>query len=131
MVVHGNVSKDGYDLSTSQMHRPKPRFFRARRREELSSINLGFTRITAPFDGRLSHSLVFPGTLISAGTNINTRVQLRPIYATFSLSEGDIPLVKATKAKGPVTATITLSEDPKDRYEGRQTFLDNVVDRST
>ena len=63
---------------------PKPRFFRARRREELSSINLGFTRITAPFDGRLSHSLVFPGTLISAGTNINTRVQIRPIYATFS-----------------------------------------------
>ena len=40
-------------------------------------------------------------------------------------------MVKATKAKGPVSATITLSEDPKDRYEGRQTFLDNVVDRST
>ena len=130
MVVHGDVSKDAYDLSTSQMHQAKASVLSDKAAEELSSINLGFTRITAPFDGRLSRSLVFPGTLISSGTNINTLVQLDPIYATFNPPEGDIPMIVATKAKGPVTATITLSDDPNDRYEGRLTFLDNVVDRS-
>ena len=131
MVVHGDVSKDAYDLSTSQMHQAKSSVLSDRAAEELAAINLGFTQITAPFDGRLSRSLVFPGTLISTGTNINTLVQLDPIYATFNPPEADIALIAATQKKAPVTATISLSEDPSTRYHGRLTFLDNVVDRAT
>jgi RND family efflux transporter MFP subunit len=131
MVVHGDISKDAYDLSTSQMHQAKSSVLSDRAAEELASINLGYTRITAPFDGRLSRSLVFPGTLISTGTNINTLVQLDPIYATFNPPEVDIPLISKAQAKGPVSATITLSDDPNTHYLGRLTFLDNVVDRST
>ena len=131
MVVHGDVSKDAYDLSTSQMHQAKSSVLSDRAAEELAAINLGFTQITAPFNGRLSRSLVFPGTLISTGTNINTLVQLDPIYATFNPPEADIPLIAAIQKKAPVTATISLSEDPSTRYHGRLTFLDNVVDRAT
>ena len=34
---------------------------------ELARINLGYTRITAPFDGRMDRHLVTPGNLVGAG----------------------------------------------------------------
>ncbi len=58
---------------------------------ELAKLNLSYTRVTAPFSGRIGRRFVDPGNLV--GPNINAKLatldQLVPIYVYFSLSERD------------------------------------------
>ena len=131
MAVHGDVSKDAYQLATSSMHQAKSSVLSDQAAEELANINLGYTKIVAPFSGRLSRSLVYAGTLIGSGTQINTLVQLDPIYATFNPSETDLPLIASRQAKEAIPAEIRVSDDPNPEYRGKLSFLDNAVDRTT
>ena len=131
MVTHGDVSKDAYDLATSTMHQAKSSVLSDKANEELANINLGYTRIVAPFAGRLSHSQAFKGSLIASGTTLNTLVQLDPIYATFNPAESDLFLISGNQRKGPIPAIIHLRDNPDLHYRGRLTFLDNIVDRTT
>ncbi len=56
-----------------------------------AQINLDFTDIRAPFDGRISRRIVDPGNLVQGGltspTSLATIVQLDPIYAFFDVDE--------------------------------------------
>jgi RND family efflux transporter MFP subunit len=58
---------------------------------ELAKINLGYTKVTAPFTGRIGARQVDPGNVV--GTNgptlLATLEQLQPIYVTFNLNERD------------------------------------------
>lgn len=58
----------------------------------LAKINLGYTSVTAPFDGIVTRHLISIGELVggSTKTKLASIVQLNPIYVTFNLSEQDI-----------------------------------------
>jgi RND family efflux transporter MFP subunit len=58
---------------------------------ELAKLNLGYTRVTAPFSGRIGRRLVDPGNLVgpSVNTKLATLDQLEPIYVYFNLNERD------------------------------------------
>lgn len=63
----------------------------------LAKINLGYTRISAPFDGRVDRHLVDPGNLVgSAGTatKLATIEQIDPAYVYFSINERDLLRVR-------------------------------------
>ena len=75
----------------------------ASRREaqrELAQLNLDYTTVTAPFDGRIDRRLQDPGNLVGAGGNtvlaqIN---QIDPIYVYFNISDLDLArLLKSTR----------------------------------
>ena len=58
---------------------------------ELAKINLGYTKVAAPFTGRIGARQVDPGNVV--GTNgptlLATLEQLQPIYVNFNLNERD------------------------------------------
>src|SRR5262245_17982035 len=58
---------------------------------ELSKINLGYTRVTAPFAGRIGRRQVDVGNYVggSGPTTLATVEQLIPIYVNFNLNERD------------------------------------------
>jgi len=65
----------------------------------LAKINLGYTRITAPFDGRIGRHLVDPGNLVgTAGTatKLATIEQVVPVYIYFSVNERDVLRIRAS-----------------------------------
>ena len=65
----------------------------------LARINLGYTRVTAPFDGRIDRHLVDPGNLVGtagAATKLATIEQIDPAYVYFSINERDLLRVRAT-----------------------------------
>jgi multidrug efflux system membrane fusion protein len=66
----------------------------------IAAINLGYTRVTAPFDGRVTAHLVSVGGLvgITGPTKLATIVQLDPIYATFTVSEQQVLRIQAARA---------------------------------
>jgi multidrug efflux system membrane fusion protein len=128
----GDTSIDTLQLATSTEHQDNAALAADQAAIETARINLDRTRIIAPFAGRLSLSQVFEGTLITtAGTTLNTLVQLDPIYATFNPPDTDLPEIQKAYAKGPLEAEVVIPADNSRRYRGRLTFLDNTVSRST
>ena len=67
----------------------------------IAAINLGYTQVTAPFDGRVTAHLVSVGGLVgvTGPTKLATIVQLDPIYATFTVSEQQVLRVKEAMVK--------------------------------
>ena len=58
----------------------------------VAQTNLGYTSVTAPFDGIVTKHLVSVGELVGNGvaTKLATIIQLDPIYVTFNMSEQDV-----------------------------------------
>ena len=59
--------------STSNVEKWRSSRDQAQAQVELAKINLGYTRVTAPFAGRIGQRLVDPGNLVGAGTRPSSR----------------------------------------------------------
>ena len=101
---------------------------------ETAEINLGYTRITSPVDGRVGLHEVDVGNIVSAGqtTGIVVVTELSPISVIFTVPEDNISQVMARTSSGA-----TLSVDAFDRSQttkltsGKLATIDNVIDPTT
>jgi len=105
----------------------------------LAKINLGYTRITAPFDGRVDRHLVDPGNLVgTAGTatKLATIEQIDPAYVYFSINERDLLRVRAAaEAQGKqiheaprVPVQVALQTEDGYPHEGTLDFAATGLD---
>jgi multidrug efflux system membrane fusion protein len=130
--TQGWVAKDTYEQATSSMDQAAAAVQVDRALTQVAELNLGYTEIRAPFDGRLGRSQVHEGALVTvAGTSFNTLVQLDPIYATFNPGDMDLDRISAAAARDVVDAEILLGGDARPRLRGKLSFLDNNIDRTT
>ena len=107
----------------------------------LAQIDLGYTRVTAPFDGVVSQHLVSAGALVGAGgtTKLASIVQLEPIYVTFQITEQDVQRIRADLAKagmtvadlGKVAVDVGLMTEDGFPHAGVLDYADPQVDTST
>ncbi|MGH7071581.1 MAG: efflux RND transporter periplasmic adaptor subunit, partial [Acetobacteraceae bacterium] len=100
---------------------------------EAARLNLEFTRITAPIDGRLGLRQVDPGNLIEANssTGIVTITQMKPIGVIFTLPQTDLASVRTAAAKEPL-AVLAVSENSNAVLDrGTLETIDNTVDPTT
>jgi RND family efflux transporter MFP subunit len=80
----------------------------AEAQRDLAKLNLDYTVVTAPFDGRMDRRLVDPGNLVGSGestvlAHIN---QIDPIYVYFNISDLDLArLLKTTRGMPGATDT--------------------------
>jgi len=102
-----------------------------------AELNLEFTRVTAPIDGRVGRAIVTPGNLVSSGpgeaTLMTTLVSLDPVYATFDADEQTyLRYLELARARGPaLPIRMALGSDTGFPREGALNFLDNQVDPAT
>jgi len=63
----------------------------------IAQTNLGYTKVTAPFDGVVTYHLVSVGELVgsSTPTKLASIIQLDPIYVTFNMSEQQVLDIRA------------------------------------
>ncbi len=97
-------------------------------------LQLGYTRITAPFAGRLGMRLVDAGNLVRAGdaTGIVTITQVRPIGVTFSVAEKDLAPILERYRSGREMTVQALDRDLREVLAtGRLTTVDNQIDTAT
>jgi multidrug efflux system membrane fusion protein len=71
----------------------------------LAKVNLGYTRVTAPFDGVVSQHLVSVGGMVgeTGETKLATIVQLEPIHVEFNMSEQNVLQVRANLGQKRLT----------------------------
>lgn len=72
----------------------------AEAQRDLAKLNLDYTLVTAPFDGRMDRRLVDPGNLVgSGGSTVLAQInQIDPIYIYFNISDLDLArLLKVTR----------------------------------
>lgn len=107
---------------------------------QLAAINYGYTRVLAPFDGRVSAHLVSIGDLVGTQpTKLATIVKMQPIYATFNVSEQDVLRIRgdATRAgrRGAdlqaIPIEIGLQGEAGYPHRGHMDYVAPTVDPST
>jgi multidrug efflux system membrane fusion protein len=98
---------------------------------ESARLNLEYTSIRSPIEGRAGHRLVDSGNVVTANTTtLLTIERLDPIYADFTATESDLSLVQRELAKHPLKAQVRLPDQPKPEM-GQLTFVDNSVQSSS
>ncbi len=97
-----------------------------------AQLNIAYSRITSPIDGRVGLRLVDPGNMVSANsTTIAVITQLQPISVIFTIGEDQLPAVRARMkvSRLPVTA---FDRDMKNRLsQGSLETIDNQIDPTT
>jgi RND family efflux transporter MFP subunit len=107
-----------------------------------AELNLEFSRITAPFSGRIGAHQISVGNLVTGGGNgggntlLATIVSLDPIYLDFDMSEADYLAWKRYQQGQPAgavdnTVEASLSDEKTWDRRGALDFLDNQVDRGS
>jgi membrane fusion protein (multidrug efflux system) len=100
-----------------------------------AEINLGYTEIRSPIDGRIGLANFTVGNLVdSSSGKLATIVSQDPIYVVFQSSERDILEVKRRMAEhkdGHVTVHIKLPNGNPYPHPGLTNFLDIQVETGT
>ncbi len=128
----GWLAKDSFDQRSSTMRQAEAALLADRASARAAQLNLDYTQIRAPFPGRLGRNQAPVGTLVStAGTVLNTLVQLDPVYVTFNPSETDLTAIQKARRVGTTAVDVSLPGEDASTHKGELTFIDNAVDRST
>lgn len=97
-------------------------------------LNLSYTKITAPIDGRVGLRQVDPGNLIRSGdaNGIVVITQLRPISVLFTIPETDLPAVlEAFRANRKMPVEAWDRADAVKLATGTLQTVDNQIDTAT
>lgn len=108
---------------------------------DIANINLGYTRVLAPFDGIVTNRQVSVGELVGGDQPnvLATIVQLRPIWVWFNLSERDVQRVRAAVgaaanediAAHEVPIEVGLQTESGYQQRGVLDYANPSVDQST
>jgi len=137
------VSREEYDARINASREAKADVAAARAAVDAAKLNLEFTRITSPIDGRVSKAVVTAGNLVTGGSNaatlLTTVVSLDPMYVSF---EGDEQIylkynelsrrgerASSRDARNPVL--MGLANEDGYPHHGAMVFVDNQVDPRT
>jgi multidrug efflux system membrane fusion protein len=95
-------------------------------------VQLTYTEIRSPINGRTGNLMVKQGNLVAANSaDLVTINQIQPIYVTFAVPEQQLKSVKTYMAQGKLLVTATPQDDPSGKESGYLTFVDNAVDQAT
>jgi membrane fusion protein, multidrug efflux system len=100
---------------------------------DTAKLNLGYTIIRSPIDGRLGARLVDIGNLVRAGDNVPlvTIAQLKPIFVSFTLAQDKLSEVRDNQKKAPLAVEAVTPDGKTVLATGRLTLIDNMIDQAT
>ncbi len=101
---------------------------------ETARIQLGYTKIYSPIEGRTGALNVYEGNVVKANdtTPLVVIYQVKPIYVSFSIPEEYLQKVMAASKMGTLTVEVLINGDVKEKLSGGiVSFIDNSVDKTT
>lgn len=137
------ISREEYDTRTAELAQAKSDVRAMEAAAASAKLNVEFTRITSPIDGRVGRAHVTAGNLVSANapeaTLLTTVVSVNPVYVYFDGDESvylkyqqmnrDGTRPSSRLAANPVR--MGLANEEGYPHEGVMDFVDNALDPST
>jgi RND family efflux transporter MFP subunit len=144
LVAKRSTAQSEYDRAFALLESARSDLHSAQADEKAAEINLGYTKVTAPFDGIVTQRQISLGQLVGADpehlTVLATIVQLDPIYVTFNVSEQEVQQIRADllrRGQNPRASLIGLSvevglqSDSGNPHKGTLDYVAPVVDLTT
>ncbi len=101
----------------------------AQAEHETARLNLAYTRVTSPIDGRVSKAEITLGNLVDATAVLTSVVSLERIYASFDGDESTyLRVSRRTNAGQPVEVKVGLAGEEGFPHSGKLEFVDNQLD---
>lgn len=99
---------------------------------ESARLQLAYTAIRAPMDGRTGNLLAQVGNVVKSGEDapLVVIVQVRPIYVSFSVPEQQLTAINSYRARGTLTVEARI-DGGRRTAAGTLTFINNTVDPTT
>ena len=95
-------------------------------------LNLEFSDIRAPFDGRTGSLQFHEGNVVKAPDDtLLTINQIHPIYVAFAVPEQYLPEIKREMREKTLKVSATFQNMDGSAPQGELTFIDNTVDVTT
>ncbi len=139
------ISEEDYDTKSKTYSAAQAAVRSAKAALNLAKLNLEFTEVHAPIDGRISRALVTEGNLVSGGvsgagaTLLTTLVSLDPLYLYGDADERSILKYLQLRREGKrvsardeqIPAEMGLADETGFPHKGHMDFVDNRVDQNT
>jgi multidrug efflux system membrane fusion protein len=99
----------------------------------IAQLNLGYTEIRSPVDGKTGPLLVQPGNMIAANstTPLVTIAQIQPIKISFNLPQADLQLILARQRTNGLTAIVDSNDAAGKPLSAPVDFTSNAVNNQS
>ncbi|HVY62316.1 MAG TPA: efflux RND transporter periplasmic adaptor subunit, partial [Planctomycetota bacterium] len=125
------ISAEDVDARKSAVEVAQARVESAAAALDAAKLDLEWCSIVSPIDGRAGRRLVDVGNIVKANDDRPLLViqRLDPIYAEFTVTEGDLARVRRSMAAGSVRVEVTPPGG--EMRAGELSFLDNTVQEAS
>ena len=126
------IAKQDYDTRKNAVAVAEAQVKQNEAAVETARLNLEYTSIRSPIDGRAGHRLVDVGNVVTANSGSLLSIQrLDPIYADFTVTENDLTEVQQHMKQGALKVEVRVPDESEKPIAGQLTFLDNTVQDTT
>jgi multidrug efflux system membrane fusion protein len=126
------ASRDDYDKAEAAFHALEGTVMADESAISNATLNVEFTSIRSPIDGRTGNLFVREGNIVKAPDDtLVTITQVRPIYVTFSVPEQDLPAIRRRMRETALPVEAQVLGEANDPPRGELSFIDNTVDMNT
>jgi len=101
---------------------------------KMAELNLGYTQIRSPVDGKTGPLLIQPGNMIVAtGTPppLVTIAQIQPVKLSFNLPQADLPLILARQKTKGLMATVDAQDGGGKPLSAPVDFTSNAINNQS
>ncbi|HXT42064.1 MAG TPA: efflux RND transporter periplasmic adaptor subunit, partial [Candidatus Angelobacter sp.] len=126
------ISQEEFDNSRAALDAQKASVSSDRAAVANAELNVEFTAIRSPIDGRTGGLMVHAGNIIKAPDDVMLTInQIHPIYVVFAVPEQYLPEIKKEMHARQLKVSVLLPNGQAPSNDGTLTFVDNGVDTTT
>jgi multidrug efflux system membrane fusion protein len=133
LVPSGHQTRQSYDQQKALVAQLQASIKADEAQIQTAKLNLGYTDIRSPIDGRLGARLVDKGNLVRATDNtvLVTISEVKPIFVSFTLPQDALEDIREHHQQAPLAVRAYSGDGKKQLAEGKLTMFDNSIDQAT
>ncbi len=134
LIKQDSVSQQQVDTQRATVGQDMGTVASDRAQVKTAELNLAYTQIASPIDGRVGLRQVDPGNYVTPGdaNGIVVVTQLHPISVLFTVPEDNVPAIMSQiRAGSTLTVEATGRSDATHLADGHLATTDNLIDTTT
>ncbi len=135
LVKNDYVSKSYYDEALATRDRSRAALDAARASLADAKLNLSYTKIVSPIDGKIGKIIITEGNLVNTSSGALAKiVSVSPIYVYFNLKSSEFLKFRKIDSSADfsnMNVKIQLADGSIYNEDGKIEFVDNTVDPTT